>query len=528
MAPDIAHVWLDGKVRAADDVSGPQIGAPAAYQAGYTGSGVLVADLDTGYDQNHPDLAGVVAQAQDFSGSTTGVQDVIGHGTHTASIIAGSGTASGGKYRGVAYGARLLIGKVLGDDGSGTDSQIIAGMQWAVDQHAKVANLSLGGFVGCDPGTDPLSQALDSLSASSGTLFVVAAGNDGAAGTVESPGVADAALTVGAVDAGDQIAFFSSAGPRCPDDAVKPDITAPGVGIAAARAAGTSLGQGDGIGGDGPIDANYTRASGTSMATPHVTAAAAILAQQHPDWTGQQLKDALMDAAKPTAALSPFAQGDGRVDIGRAVAQSVTASPGSLSRFLSWPHTAPDTTNVTYTNAGSTSQTLDLSLSVQGADGAAAPSGMFALGESSVTLPADSSVQVPLSIDATKGEPGLYSGRITATSADGSTVLQTAIGAFDEPESHTLTLQVVDGNGSPTPPLLLQVVNVATGAVYQPAEQPDGSLTFRVPKGTYEVSSVILTFSADGSQLESAALAENPDIAVDQDTTVVQDVRTGV
>ena len=528
VAPDIAHVWLDGKVRAADDVSGPQIGAPAAYQAGYTGSGVLVADLDTGYDQNHPDLAGVVAQAQDFSGSATGVQDMVGHGTHTASIIAGSGAASGGEYRGVAYGAKLLIGKVLGDDGSGDYSQIIAGMQWAADQHAKVVNMSLGAFLGCDPGTDPISVALDSLSASSGALFVVAAGNDGAGGSVEAPGVADAALTVGAVDAGDRIAFFSSAGPRCPDDAVKPDITAPGVGIAAARAAGTSLGQNDGISGDGPIDANYTRATGTSMATPHVTGAAAILAQQHPDWTGQQLKYALMDSAKPTAALSPFAQGDGRVDIGRAVGQSVTASPGSISRFLSWPHTAPDTTSVTYTNAGSSPQTLGLSLSAQGADGAAAPTGMFALGESSVTVPARGSVQVLLSIDAAKGAPGLYSGRITAASSDGSTALQTAIGAFDEPESHTLTLRALDRNGSTVLPLLLQVVNVATGAAYLPAEQPDGSLTVRVPDGGYEVSSVDATYGADSSQLQSIALAESPDVAVGQDTAVVQDVRSGV
>ncbi|MGN9844984.1 S8 family serine peptidase [Nonomuraea sp. H19] len=118
---------------------------------------------------------------------------------------------------------------------------------------------------------DPLEEAVNSLSARTGTLFVISAGNDGRPGTVSSAGSADAALTVGAVDRSDRIADFSSQGPRQGDHAIKPDITAPGVNIVAAAAGGA-----------------YRTLSGTSMAARHVAGAAAILAQKHPDWTGRQ------------------------------------------------------------------------------------------------------------------------------------------------------------------------------------------------------------------------------------------------
>ena len=142
--------------------------------------------------------------------------DTVGHGTHVASTIAGSGAASGGKYRGVAPDATLLFGKVCENDGC-TDSAILAGMQWAaVEQHAAVVNMSLGG--GDTPEVDPLEEAVETLTAQTGTLFVIAAGNDGVDGSVGSPGTADAALTVGAVDRDDELADFSSRGPRVGDD----------------------------------------------------------------------------------------------------------------------------------------------------------------------------------------------------------------------------------------------------------------------------------------------------------------------
>lgn len=192
----IGKVWLDGRVRATLDKSVPQIGADRAHRAGITGKGTRVAVLDTGYDRDHPDLKSAVVASQDFTGDGD-VQDMQGHGTHVSSIIAGSGAASEGRYAGVAPGAELVEGKVLGNDGYGYDSWILAGMQWAVDQDVKVVNMSLGSRVASD-GTDPLSAAVDKLSAEHGTLFVIAAGNSGDR-TISAPGAADAALTVGSV-----------------------------------------------------------------------------------------------------------------------------------------------------------------------------------------------------------------------------------------------------------------------------------------------------------------------------------------
>ncbi|KOV70246.1 hypothetical protein ADL00_09795 [Streptomyces sp. AS58] len=191
-----------------------------------------------------------------------------------AATVLGSGAASEELRKGVAPGAKLRVGKVLDDEGSGYTSDIIAGMEWAGRSGAKVVNMSLGG--GATDGTDVSSQALNQISRTTGTLFVVAAGNSGpGSGTVGFPGAADEALTVPAVDREDKMASFSSRGPRVGDGAFKPDIAASGVGTVAARAAGTAMGT--------VVDEHCTRADGTSMATPHVAGAAALIAQQRPD-----------------------------------------------------------------------------------------------------------------------------------------------------------------------------------------------------------------------------------------------------
>ncbi|MFC7109603.1 S8 family serine peptidase [Nonomuraea rubra] len=263
------------------------------WEFGNTGEGVDVAVLDSGIDTAHPDLAGRVAQAETFVPDQT-VEDGQGHGTHVASTIAGTGAASGGKERGVAPGARLHVGKVLDNAGEGQESWVLAGMEWAArTERAKIISMSLGAQA--TDGTDPLSAAVNQLSAETGALFVVAAGNSGpTAFTVGTPAAADAALAVGAVDGADQPADFSSRGPRAGDRGLKPEITAPGVDILAARSQYAA--EGDGF---------YQTMSGTSMATPHVAGAAALLAAQHPDWTGAQLKDALVSTAKPTPDHSP-------------------------------------------------------------------------------------------------------------------------------------------------------------------------------------------------------------------------------
>ncbi|WP_405640082.1 S8 family serine peptidase [Streptomyces sp. NBC_00019] len=137
----IEKVWLDGKRQADLDRSVPQIGAPTAWEAGFDGTGVKVAVLDTGVDETHPDLAGQEITERNFSDSEDSV-DRNGHGTYVASTIAGTGAKSQGRYKGVAPGARILAGKVLDDAGFGWDSDIIAGMEWAVAEGADVVNMS--------------------------------------------------------------------------------------------------------------------------------------------------------------------------------------------------------------------------------------------------------------------------------------------------------------------------------------------------------------------------------------------------
>lgn len=175
-APGIDRVWLDGVRRASLDRSVPQIGAPAAWKAGYTGKGVKIAVLDTGVDATHPDLKGQILATKNFSTSAD-TKDRVGHGTHVSSIAAGTGAKSGGKFKGVAPDAKLLEGKVLDDDGYGTDSGIVAGMEWAAAQGADIVNLSLGGLD--QPGIDPLEATVNKLSAETGVLFAIAAGNEG-------------------------------------------------------------------------------------------------------------------------------------------------------------------------------------------------------------------------------------------------------------------------------------------------------------------------------------------------------------
>ena len=380
-----ARVDLDGRVKASLEDSVPQIHAPEAWQAGFTGSGATVAVLDTGYDPTHPDLKGRVVKSANFTTDAT-VVDGNGHGTHVASTVGGSGAASDGKRKGVAPGADLMIGKVLSDGGYGEDSWVLAGMVWAVEQGADVVSMSLGGDA--DDGTHPLAQAVNELSASSDALFVIAAGNAGAAGasTVSSPGSANSALTVGAVDVHDVMATFSSRGPRLRDGALKPEVVAPGVDVTAARAAGTEI---------GPIvDDVYTTISGTSMATPHVAGLAAILKQEHPTWDGEQLKSAIANSTVPIADATGFDAGTGRVDALDAIHQDVLA-PAALSLgSYAWPYSDLETTRteLTYTNTGAAPVTLSLAL--KGQDGADEPTGSMTLPTTQVTVPAHGTATV--------------------------------------------------------------------------------------------------------------------------------------
>ncbi|RFC70302.1 S8 family serine peptidase [Streptomyces sp. AcE210] len=510
LASGVEKVWLDGKVKATLADSVPQIGAPEAWAAGKDGSGVKVAVLDTGVDQTHPDLAGRVGEARNFTDADDAV-DHHGHGTHVASTVAGSGAASGGKNKGVAPGAELLVGKVLNDQGSGSDSWVLAGMDWAAHSGAKVVSMSLGTSAASD-GTDPLSEAVDQLTAETGTLFVIAAGNTGpGATTVGSPGSADAALTVAAVDKQDKLASFSSRGPRLGDDALKPDIAAPGVNIVAARAASTSMGT--------PVNESYTSASGTSMATPHVAGAAAILAQAHPDWKAPQLKGALMSSAKVLAG-GAFAEGSGRVDVPASLGETVWADNASFGTVPATGSTAPMTRKVTFHNTADHQVTLSLAGDLQLDGGAVAP-GALTLGADTLILPAGGSGDVDVTVtpdNATKA--GTYTGTVTAT-GDGVTAHATVALNREQPTMQ-LKFKAVMPDGSPA-----TAASAITLRDLEDSDQPpmslrlgdDGVATAQVTPGRYTIfghlrrNSDFVTFGL-------------PDIEVgEQDVSLVADGR---
>jgi subtilisin family serine protease len=462
-------IWLNGRVRPTLDQSTKQVGAPQAWQQGLRADGVKVAVLDTGYDANHPDLKSKVDAAEDFTGEgePDPGKDDVGHGTHVASTIAGTGAASSGKYGGVAPGARLLVGKVLGEYG-GREDWIINGMQWAVDNGAKVVNMSLGGSP--TDGTDLMSQVVNQLSESSGALFVIAAGNSGAPQTVGSPGSADRALTVANVTKSDELSVSSSEGPRVGDYGLKPEIAAPGTDIVAARAEGTFA--------EYSVNERYARISGTSMATPHVAGAAAILAGQHPSWTGEQIKNTLIGSAKRLPGINTLAQGSGRLDIARGVSQQVRVE-GLLGFGNLWGK-QDAARKITYTNDGPTPVQLALTL-----DGVQAK--LFTV-DKTVTVPAKSSATVVVTAHATAQPFGEISGVLRAQA--GNVMLNTPLTANLLGDRNTLTVKVPSREGDPLQALVI-VQNEATGAS-EGTFTSTGEATFELPAGRYRALGQIL------------------------------------
>ena len=225
------------------------IGVPDAWKV-TKGKGATVAVLDTGYDHGHRDLKSQVIASKDFTGSRSGDSDVAGHGTHCAGIVAAEENGVG--MVGVAPQAKILAGKVLGDNGSGLSTWIAAGIDWAVEMGADVISLSLG-----SDAPDARIQASINKAIAKGVIVVAAAGNSGPReGTAGWPGSFDGVVCVAAVDSNQAIANFSSRGKSV-------QVAAPGVNV-------RSCYPGD----------RFATMSGTSMATPYVAGCAALYVSQ--------------------------------------------------------------------------------------------------------------------------------------------------------------------------------------------------------------------------------------------------------
>ncbi|MFX0067682.1 MAG: S8 family serine peptidase [Promethearchaeota archaeon] len=321
------------------------IGAPYVHSQGYLGDGIRIAILDTGINNTHPDLdGGKVVLARSFATDETEQTDLNGHGTHVAGTAAGTGEASSLAHKGVAPNALLIDAKCINGAGFGYSSDIIAAIQWSVlptgvgGASADILSLSLGGGW-ADP-YDPLSVAVDNAVAQ-GVVVVVAAGNGGPwYQSGSSPGAARGVITVGATDLDDQISSFSSKGPTL-DNRVDPDVVAPGEDIIAPLSpdsimdiAATYYGfEGGPIPGSG---GDYLSLGGTSMATPHVAGAVALLMQAFPNLVNNPhaFRAALMNTADELSGYDPNVQGAGRINVSSALSyldvRNSTAAGGKI------------------------------------------------------------------------------------------------------------------------------------------------------------------------------------------------------
>ncbi len=324
-AVKVRMVWPDVKASPCLDVAVPATGADQAHQSGITGKGVVVALIDTGIDP-HPDLTQPTSRIvgwHDLVNQKTEPYDDEGHGTHVAGIIAGNGLEAAGRYGGIAPEALLVGVKALDEVGSGPISRVIAGIQWVVDHkdeyRIKIINLSLGAPPEEGYRTDPASKAV-AAAWKAGLLVCAAAGNSGPKQrTITTPGISPSVITVGSInDQGtiprtdDAINDFSSRGPTI-DRLPKPDLVAPGHDIKSLQPGG-----------------GYISHSGTSMATPMVTGAAALLWQKAPDLSPDQIKQFLISTAEDRG-YSKLIQGAGYLNIPDAL-ERVTGSPEPKSK----------------------------------------------------------------------------------------------------------------------------------------------------------------------------------------------------
>lgn len=360
--PGVAKVTPDSRISVASTSDGTTIsGTPSVYRqetgadtlasAGDTGQGAVVALIDTGVTpvpdlaahllnglENPADPYGPPVSCINFAGDGT-CNDLYGHGTFMAGLIAGSGSQSGGLFTGEAPGASLLSVKIAGADGSSDVTKLLAAIQWVVsfkDQyHISVLNLSLGTDSTASASVDPLDLAVE-RAWESGIAVIVAAGNIGPDdGTIMKPGDDPLVVTVGATDdrgtpatSDDRTPFFSSRGPTFTDQIPKPDVVAPGGHVISLQAPGSTISQ---IPTEPDLQSPnyggaYRRGSGTSMSTAITSGAAALL---YSAWSTQpgfdattwpdRLKYALTTTASKVSLNDPDAVGAGLVNAAAAV-----------------------------------------------------------------------------------------------------------------------------------------------------------------------------------------------------------------
>jgi len=260
------------------------VSAVRADLSSYTGAGIKIAILDTGLDLNHPDYHGRTIVSETFVPGTASAQDGQGHGTHCAGTAAGPVAQAQRPRYGVAPDAELYIGKVLSDRGSGRESWIIAGMEWAIQKKCEIISMSLGRATAIGEQPHQEYEQIGEAALESGSLIIAAAGNESRRqfryiAPVGAPANSESIMAVAAVDENRNVANFSCGGLNPGGGQI--DVCAPGVDVFSSMV----------------MPEQYRRLQGTSMATPHVAGIAALLAQSDPKLRGQKLRDALKATA---------------------------------------------------------------------------------------------------------------------------------------------------------------------------------------------------------------------------------------
>mgnify|MGYP001268931624 CR=1 FL=1 len=318
--PYVKRVLMDKKysVNYGNNIS--YISADSVWKAySNQGDSIKIAIIDSGIDYTHPDLGMGFGQGfkvyggYDYVNKDDDPMDDNGHGTHVAGIVA----ADGSIVKGVAPKAFLYAIKVIDKNGYGYEDKIISGIERAADPNndgsyddkVDIANMSLGAYG--DP-NDALSTAVNNA-VDLGIVFCISAGNDRNYKTINSPGCAEKAITVGSCDTLGNISDFSSRGPTNEVFSIKPDILAPGSNIYSTY-----------------LNKSYSILSGTSMASPHVAGVCALIKRQHKDWSPEMIKSAITTTAKDIN-YDVMAQGSGIVNAFKAINAPILTIPSSLS-----------------------------------------------------------------------------------------------------------------------------------------------------------------------------------------------------
>jgi len=515
--PYVKKIWLDKKVHVCLNDSVPLIGVPELWNAGYNGTGIQIAIIDTGIDDTHPDLDDLddnpntfdpkVIRKVNFSNDDT-TDDLHSHGTHCAGIAAGTGAMSGGKNRGVAPGAKLWNVKVLNQYGWGDDSWVVAGINYAAygpdgiphsGDEADVISMSLGGDA--TDGSDPASLAVD-RAVRLGVVVVIAVGNEGEYLQIRSPGCAKQAISVGASFKQDEIATFSSRGPTL-DYRVKPDVLAPGVFINSTVP-------------ENLTGAYYQLKSGTSMAAPHVAGSAALLLQAVGTLPANlslpsYVKDVLISTAKDLG-YDVYTQGGGRIYLPSAASTDIVADPATISFSDTQDKENLQNATITFYNLNATSSHA-LNLNVSVIDLAGNTVNCAELNATVLNIAPNSKVAVLLTVNMSCPSQ-LYSGKIYA-GVDGKTSVHVIFGIAN---MNHVTITVRNKYGFPVQDRTVYVVGDPgiPGFTWLGA-YPSDNVSLSVISGVYHILASRVDFSTNATIV---TIADHVSITSDMNITL--------